>query len=249
MEAAQPTYVYGVLEPSSAAPDTPGIAGAPLHMIVSDGLAALVSDVPGEELALGREELTIHARVLEEAIKSTTVLPMRFGVVMEDEPSVKERLLGAYHDQLHEQLQDLHGQVELRLRAIYEEQPLMGEILREDQDVRRLREELKGAPEDATYYGRIRLGELIAAAVERKREADTAQILDVLEPLALATQLAEPSHERFVMGASFLVQRERVREFDDAVDSVGRAQEHRMRLKYTGPLAPASFVELDTGGA
>jgi hypothetical protein len=247
MEGSQPIYVYGVLAPSSEAPDTTGIGGGSLHTIVSDGLAALVSDLPGEELVLGREELTTHAHVLEEAIKSGTVLPMRFGVVMEDEPSVRERLLGTYHDQLQEQLEELQGKVELRLRAIYEEQPLMSEIVREDQDVARLREELKGAPEDATYYGRIRLGEMIAAAVERKREADTVQILDALEPLALATQLAEPSHERFVMGASFLVERDQVGEFDEAVDRIGRAQQHRMRLRYTGPLAPASFVELSTG--
>lgn len=249
MQGARPTYVYGVLAPDCEPPDTTGIGGASLYTVESDGLAALVSSMPGEELALGREELTAHARVLEEVIRDTTVLPMRFGVVMEDEPAIKARLLDAHREELRQQLTDLAGKVELRLRAIYEEQRLMAEIVREDQDVARLRAGLKDAPEDATYYERIRLGELVASAIERKREADTTQILDALTPLALATALAEPSHERFVMGASFLVERARIPEFDDAVDEIGRAQRERMRLKYTGPLPPHSFVELTAGEA
>jgi hypothetical protein len=37
--------------------------------------------------------------------------------------------------------------------------------------------------------------------------------------------------------------------FDDAVDEIGRAQADRMRLKYTGPLPPHSFVKLRTAEA
>jgi hypothetical protein len=35
--------------------------------------------------------------------------------------------------------------------------------------------------------------------------------------------------------------------FDAAVDEIGRTEADRMRLKYTGPLPPHSFVQLRTG--
>ena len=112
----------------------------------------------------------------------------------------------------------------------------------------RLRESLRGAPEDATYYGRIQLGELVARAIERKRERDAAAIMDALAPLALAAELAPPPHERIVLNASFLVESSRLAEFDAAVERVGETQGGRMRFKYTGPLPPHSFVTIAAEG-
>jgi hypothetical protein len=237
-------YVYGVLASSAQAPAGGGIAGAPLELVAKDGIAALVSDLPEGELMMGREAMTVHARVLEEALSHGTVLPMRFGIVMAGAVTVRDDLLDAHGEELRRQLADLDGKVELKLRATYEEERLMREVVREDNDVARLRESLRGAPDDAAYYGRIELGELIARAVERKRERDAAEIVDELKPFALAIDLAAPTHERIVLSASFLVERRRMNEFDAAVDRIGTERRDRMRFKYTGPLPPHSFVEL-----
>jgi hypothetical protein len=244
--AEQATYVYGVLSADHEPPKIEGIGGAPLQALTSDGIAALVSDMSNHELKLGREEMTTHARVLEEALLTGTVLPMRFGVVMAGEPAVKSALLDAHLDELKQQLSEMAGKVELRVRAVYDEQNLMREVVQEDQDIARLRDSLRGAPEDATYYGRIQLGEMVAKAVERKRDGDAAQLLDILTPLALAIHAGEPNNERIVLNASFLVERADMAEFDEAVDEIGRTQADRMRLKYTGPLPPHSFVRLRT---
>ncbi len=235
-------YVYGVVAASASVPSRAGIADAQLELIASNGIAALVSSVPGGELRMGREAMTTHARVLEEAYALGTVLPMRFGVVMAGSNEICAELLDAHHAELVGQLEDYAGKAELKLRATYEEDAVLREVVREDQDVARLRNSLRGAPEDATYYGRIELGELIAKAIERKRVVDANQIMESLSPLALAVEVAEPSHERIVLNASFLVEQVRIDEFDSIVDRVGRAQAERMRMKYTGPLPPHSFV-------
>jgi len=73
-----------------------GIGGAPLQLIAGEGAAALVSDLPEAELRVGREELTVHARVLERALAQGTVLPMRFGVVMAGEAAVRRHVLDAH---------------------------------------------------------------------------------------------------------------------------------------------------------
>jgi hypothetical protein len=236
-------YIYGVVRSSAEVPAHAGIGGAELGLVSADGLAALVSDAPEGELTMGREAMTTHARVLEAAHSLGTVLPMRFGVVM-DGDEVTHRLLEAHHDELLGQLQEFEGKAELKLRATYEEDPLLREIVSEDQDVARLRESLRGAPEDATYYGRIQLGELVSRAIERKRERDAAAIMEALAPLALDAELTPPPHERIVLSASFLVETSRLPEFDAAVDQVGERQGGRMRFKYTGPLPPHSFVTI-----
>lgn len=237
-------YVYGVIPASAAPPARSGIGGAAVETIASDATAAIVSDVSGDDLEAGREELMIHAQVLEEALEGGVVLPLRFGAVMADADSVRRELLERHDDALRAQLAELEGKVELRLRAVFEETALMGEVVRENPEIAELREALRGQDDDATYYERIRLGELVAGAVERKLEAEGQQILDALAPLALAVDRGELGHERVALNASFLVERERIAEFDEAVDEIGRVSEGRVRLKYTGPLPAHSFVEL-----
>jgi hypothetical protein len=79
-----PHYVYGIVKANAKPPTECGIAQAPLRIIAGEAAAALVSDLPGGEVRLGREEMLAHARVLEAAIANGTVLPMRFGIVMSD---------------------------------------------------------------------------------------------------------------------------------------------------------------------
>lgn len=244
MHGATAKYVYGVMSSSSEPPAESGIGGAALELIESDGLAALVSDAADGELRMGREEILVHAKVLEHALARGTVLPMRFGVVMPDVSAVRSQLLDAHRDELASQLVQLEGKVELTVRATYEEDALMREVVSEDPDVQRLRASLRGAPEDATYYQRIELGELVAGAVERKRERDANGILDALAPLALDVRVAQPAHERVGLSASFLVDRDRIKDFDGAMESVAATEADRMRFKYVGPLPPYSFVEL-----
>lgn len=242
-------YVYGVV-PASAVPRVggSGIGGSAVHTVSGDGAAALVSDVPDEELVAGRDELMVHARVLEEAFAEAIVLPMRFGMVMAGEDGVRRDLLDLHREELLSQLERFEGKVELRVRASYEEAALMREVVLEDTEIARMREGLKDQPEDATYYERIRLGEMVAQAVEQKRSQDAQRILDALEPLSLAIDISELTHERVAVNASFLVERGRLEEFDRAVDEIGRSESGRMRLKYTGPLPPHSFVELSMAG-
>lgn len=237
-------YVYGIVSESVGPPDLPGIGGAPVRVIEGSGASALVSAVGSEELRMGRSEALAHARVLEAALANGTVLPMRFGVVMDGADDVRRRLLAGHDDALREQLQRFADKVEVNLRVVYDEPALMRQVVATEPEVTRLREALRGKPDDATYFDRIRLGELIARAVERIREADAQALLDTLGPLTAGVSVADPSHERVVMTASFLIERARLATFDQTLDRIAAEQAERMRFKYTGPLPPHSFVEL-----
>jgi hypothetical protein len=237
-------YVYGVVDAGAELPEGTGIAGAPLRLIASGSAAALVSELPDEELRFGREEAMTHARVLESALAHGTVLPMRFGVVVSSPDEVRERVLSGHAEELSAQLEQLEGKVEMSVRAVYEEEPLMREIVESHPEIARRRDGLRGQPEDATYYERIGLGEMVAGAIERTREQDANTLLELLSPLALAVEIGEPSHERVALSASFLLDRQQLGKFDDTLEEVARAQAGRMRFKLTGPLPPHSFVQL-----
>ncbi len=237
-------YVYGVVHASAVPSARPGIGGSGVELIAFGGIAAIVSALPERNIDAGRTALMIHAEVLDDALSGGVVLPMRFGVVMADAEAVRRDLLERYHDALLSQLAELEGTVELRLRAVFEEAAVVGEVVHEDPEIARLRDSLQGRDESATYYDRIRLGEMVAVAVARKCQAEGQEILRELAPLALAVDPGEVGHERVALNASFLVRRDRVADFDEAVDEIGRKREGRLRLKYTGPLPAYSFAAL-----
>ena len=238
-------YVYGVVRArSKSSPKLKGINGKPLRVVASGGVGALTSDVPDGPLEAGREELLAHSRVLEQAIRRGVVLPMRFGVVMPTESSVRHDLLEAHREELERQLDEMDGKVEVNIKGLYEEQSVLREVIEEKPEVAKLRDSLQGKPEDATYYERIRLGELVAEVLTEKRAVDQQRAVDRLAEHAIAVDVGEPMHERMAVNASFLIDQDRIADFDRAVDELGSEEAQRIRFRYTGPLPPHSFVEL-----
>jgi hypothetical protein len=238
-------YVYGVVRADRGSrKKQSGINDEPVKVVTHEGVGALTSDVPSDFVEAGRDELLTHSRVLERALEDGVVLPMRFGVVMPDEGSVRDELLEPHRAELEAQLDEMEGKVEINIKGIYEEEAVLREVLAENPEVAELREAIQGKPEDATYYERIRLGELVAEGLTGKRVDDEREIVDRLLACALAVEVGEPVHERMAVNASFLVERDRLERFDRAVDQLGEDQARRIRLKYTGPLPPHSFVEL-----
>ncbi|TMM19404.1 MAG: GvpL/GvpF family gas vesicle protein [Actinobacteria bacterium] len=245
---AKPKYVYGVTPRTASALRGTGIRRRRLHAIEDGQLAAIVSDAPEGDIQAGREELLTHARVLGRARAQGVVLPMRFGVVMPDEDAVRRELLEEYRDELLLQLREVDGKGELRLRAVYDEDALMKEIVEAHSDIAALSAALRGRPADALYYERIELGQKVARAVEQAAIVDLSAIVDALEPLAVAVQVGEPDHEHVAANVSFLVEDAQIPAFDQAVDALGRQNAGRLTFKYTGPLPPYSFVELPAHG-
>jgi hypothetical protein len=237
-------YVYAVVPSRAPAPTGNGIGRRRLRTVTAGEVAAIVSDAPAGEIQADREDLMAHSRVVEKALGRASVLPMRFGVVMPDADSVREQLLEEFHDELLAQLVELEGKVELHVQAVYEEEVLLREVLQAHPELRARGAALRGHPEDATYYERIELGQLVAQAAESARELDAAAILEALEPLAVAIDVGSPGHERVAAQVAFLVEAARLEEFDAVVDDLGRRNQGRLRFKYTGPLPAYSFVRL-----
>lgn len=229
-------HVFGVVHA-----DTAG-APAGARLIGHRELAALVSEAAG---ATPSAVLREHWRILEEAAATTTVLPLRFGTVMPGDREVVDQLLAPAHDELVARLQELAGKVQLTVKAFYEQEALMRGVVETSPPVARLRERVRGLPEAAAYYERIRLGELVAAEVEKARERDAVLMLERLEPLACASSREPISHPEAAMSAAFLVERERVDAFSEAVARLAEEVAGRIRLRYVGPLPPYSFTEGD----
>src|ERR671934_113558 len=243
--AVRPLYVYGVTWAAAAREEAAaGIGEADVSPVLSNGLAALTSPLLNPHVRARRRELLAHSEVLAAALARGTVLPLSFGTVFESEEAVVRDFLVPRRDELRRLLRELEGRVELRVKAFYREEAILAEIVRGNPRIARLRETVRTASQAATYGLRIDLGELVAAQLGARSRRDAEAILDRLRPLSLAVDVDEEPIEHQVLRASFLVERKRVRAFDEAMDELARSQDGRIHFKYVGPLPPHSFVSL-----
>jgi hypothetical protein len=236
-------YVYGLVPAATQLPEgLEGLGPSGRVWTVEHGdVAAVVGDVP-EDRPLGtRADLLAHERVVDGLAEVTAVLPMRFPAVVE-ESGVVEELLAPNHDRFAADLAELEGRVQFALKGRYQQDVVVREVVEGDDEIGALSERVRELPEDASYYDRVRLGELIVAALEKRREEEAAQMLERLRPFAVETVPHTPAQPDEVVDAAFLVERTKQQEFEDAVENLGRDLDGRVRMRLLGPLAPYDFV-------
>ena len=134
------------------------------------------------------------------------------------------------------------------MKAFYRPDVVLGEIVRTNPRIARLREATRGRPEAATHAARLELGTAVAAELEARARRDAAAILDELRRLAVDVRVDETPIEHQVVRASLLVARWDVAAVDAAMDDLARRHAGRIDFKYVGPLAPHSFVSLSPAG-
>lgn len=239
--ATAATYVYGVVRGGSlSSVSSDGVAGVPVAIVDCGDVAALVSDLPTAELRVRRNDLRRHLDVIEEAFRSTTILPCRFGTVLDSRENVRGELLDASRDRLLSGLAQLDGRVQLNVKATYDQELLLREVVTRSPEIARLREATL-ALGDAAYGEQLRLGELVAAAVADERDADARRILVALSHKADDVAIDEPPPEA-ALKASFLVSRDHLGAFDDELEEIAAAEQPRLRFEVIGPLPPTAFA-------
>jgi hypothetical protein len=182
--------------------------------------------------------------VLSQAIERGTTVPIRFGMVMDNDDVVRERLLARHAEELGHLLRTLDGHVQMMVKAFYAEDALLQDVLAAHPDLARESAALAQRPEVETHAARVRLGELLANAVEARRAEVESALLDRLAPVGTDIRIEPATSERLALNAQILVHRDRCAALDEVVRELGTALDGVLAFRYVGPLPPYSFADL-----
>ena len=237
-------YVYGVTR-SRERPSirVPGVAGSPVRAVCRADLAALVTRLD-RPLAATAQDVRAHWQVLLETMEQTAILPMRFGVMMDNDQAVREMLLAQNRARLAARLDDLHGMVQVTVKGRYNQDLILAHIASSPHLVR-LRDRVRASPGGGTLLQQIQLGELVVSELARQRELDAAEALAALEPASAGARVEIATGDDAAFNLSFLVASDRRRRFDRAVGRLRARCLPRIEIRYLGPLPPFSFVDAD----
>jgi Gas vesicle synthesis protein GvpL/GvpF len=218
-----------------------GLAKRGVKLVASDGLGALVQAVPDEPARATRRALLAHAEIVEDAFESMTILPMRFGVLFPDEDAVRATVLEPNREFLEELLERHSTTAELTLKAWYDQDAVLAELVATTPRLARMRESYR---ERTSMERGMALGEETAAHLSARRDRDADRILRTIEPLALDMRVGEVGLEGGVVSLSLLVERDRVGEVEEWLEALSRDLSPPIHFKLVGPLPPYSFVDV-----
>jgi hypothetical protein len=238
-------YVYGILPGDiELASDIPGVGDPPgeVRVVHSADLAALVSEVDLSRPLGSPEDLAAHKEILDASAADAPVLPMRFGAILASEDAVAHELLEEHRDELAGALEELDGLAEYVVKGRYVEQAILNEVLTENNDAARLRDQMRGADPDATRDARIQLGEIINNAITQKREQDTRALGNAMTDHCEASLVRDPTHELDAVHVAFLVRVDQEKDIEDVVNDLSAKWEGRVQLRLLGPMAAYDFV-------
>ncbi|KQV98064.1 GvpL/GvpF family gas vesicle protein [Streptomyces sp. Root369] len=236
------TYVYGITHTSqpSLPDDVDGVGDPPrpVRILRQGELAAIVSDAP-EELRPKRRDLLAHQRVLDAAGEGGVVLPIRFASISPDDSTVTT-VLAERADHLLERLRVLDGKTEYNLKASHDEEAVLRLVVADNDEIRALAKANREAG-DGAHQDKVRLGEMVAAALQTREAADAELLQQELGTAAEAVSVGPPS-TGWLANLSFLIDRSSAEQFLSAVDQLRRHHPH-LELRVNGPLPPYSFVD------
>lgn len=236
-------YVYGVIEPDlEVVPGRVGVADAPVELVREGSIAALVSRIDLDRRLDEPENLFAHKELLDATAADAPVLPFRFGAVLDSRDAVVDELMRPHEEEFAKALRQLDGETQYVVQARYVEKAVLREILAENREATRLRERIGREPEESAGSLRIALGEIINAEVEQKRDADTQALIEVLEPVTVATAIRPPTHEFDAAHVAILERVEQHSDVEEKLTALAQSWADRATMRLLGPMAPYDFV-------
>ncbi|PSK91893.1 gas vesicle protein GvpL/GvpF [Haloactinopolyspora alba] len=242
---AQPAagYVYAIVPAGARTPtDLAGLDGRPVQVIGHGSVGAVVGAVRSDRTFGRRADLLAHRQVVDTFAERVPVMPVRFGSVVAGSAEIVGELLAPNVEYFADVLASLAGRRQFVVRARYDEASVLAEVVSENPDIAALRERTRELPEHAGWADRVRLGELVSAALEAKREVDGRTVLDHLDPHVAERNVRSATGVDDLIHVALLVDEERRTEFEDAAERVAAALSGRATVQLMGPAAPYDFT-------
>ena len=244
-EALEGKYVYCIIRNDRSREfGEIGIGGgARVYTVNHNDLAAVVSDTPIVIYDPMRENVLAHEFVNETVMREFTLIPMSFGTVFRSDNDVMALLKSTYQA-FTDVLDKMQDKIEFGLKILWDRDKVVAAIERENDEIRRLKDEITRNAASSTYFARMQLGRLVEAAMEEASNRYVTHVHEQLKDVSVASRSNKVIGDRMILNAAFLVERKAEKAFDEKVKEISRQYEDLLTFKYTGPWPPYNFVNI-----
>ena len=214
---------------------TLGISAAPVRVLKSENLSALVSDLDADSVPVTRDNALAHAAVVRSVLDHTTPLPCRFGTIVTEQQL--HSYLSTHKPRLENKLATLRGCVEMSVKIIWETSA-------EEQPDKHDKAEASEQGVGTSFLAEKRR-QLMG---DEQRAAEATKIStwlhEHLSGLIRDEQVTVRPADRLVLSAAHLIERDKITPYRAKVAETCRNRPE-LHFLLSGPWPPYSFANIE----
>ncbi|HBW38548.1 GvpL/GvpF family gas vesicle protein [Desulfosporosinus sp. BICA1-9] len=234
-------YGYGIIRAKSIEVESLklGPKQEPPCLIVEGELGMLCAKIEDDSMATAtRESMSLYTEVLCQVIKHTTVVPLRFGTLFDQEEEI-HMVLKKEKKRYFRFLTNLDNKIEVELKVWWKKESFQDTMMKNKRLGRWKKAIERG---EGQGYDVVEFGKATMEVADYERKELEKSFLATLRPLADEWLVKDPMDEFQAFDGVFLVERQKEEDFDQAVGTLYEKYSATMIFKYTGPWAPHHFV-------
>lgn len=194
-----------------------------------------------EEIA---RNLLKHQQIIESIMQKFSIVPFRFGTTLRDKEEVV-LMLSKGNRLIKDILERVRDKIEVNVTVTWQNFPLFLKEIGEEEDIRRIKEQLLSVPSEATLEEKMKVGFLVKKRLDEKKEKYRAQILEAVKAMTLDMKIQDSKEDSVVLNGAFLIPRQEWEKMENALEKLNRDFEEKLHFRCVAPLAPYSFFTLE----
>lgn len=247
----QANYCFGVIEFDSSQKFVSiedGTLGK-VYAVPFRDIACVVSDYKENSFDMEVKEdvarkLVSHQKVIEKVMNGYSIIPIKFGTLIEDREGVRKFLEIGYTE-FKRSLRNLNKNIELDVAALWNDwNEVVKSVVAEEESIRNLKEEIEKKPHKENLSDRIRIGNMIKTALDKKKEELQKEMLEFIfsQVKVEKTKKHDVLKDEMIFNCAFLIEKNREDEFDRALEELNRRCDESVQFRCVGPLPLYSFA-------
>lgn len=242
-------YTYGIIKTNEAQMfGEIGIGNGTdsnVYSIMFKDIAAVVSLSPLTTYdSLNKEkvvkDLATHQLVIEKVMQHFTIIPVKFGTMVETEGEVIKFLEQGYA-LLNNELDKAKGKIELDVVVWWDLEKILAALPQHHEQIQAKQQEIAMKGEQMNEEEKIILAHLIEQALKTEKARYQQVILQTLKQEAVDVCLHDSAGDRMILNTAFLLEKTNEGSFDLAVRNLDQKLENTVNFRVVGPLPPYSF--------
>ncbi len=242
-------YIYGIIKTNE--PQMFGEIGIgdeiayKVYSIMFKDIAAIVSRSPLTTYdSLNKEkvikDLANHQLVIEKVMQHFTIIPVKFGTMVETEDEVVKFLEQGYA-LLSNELDKAKGKIELDVVVWWDLQKILAALPEHNEQIQAKQQEIALKGEQVSEEEKIILGHFIEQTLKTEKDRYQQVILQTLKQEAVEVCLHDSAGDKMILNTAFLLEKKNEGSFDLAVRNLDQKLENTVNFRVVGPLPPYSF--------
>jgi len=192
-----------------------------------------------------------HIRIISNIMKSSTVIPFKFGTIYNSEKNIK-KMIERYSKEFKENLNYLKNKEEWSLKIYCDLKKFNDKIIKDNYKINQLDNEIRESSPGKAYILKKKRKDLISNESERKLNEYGQNCFDDLKKVSYNTKISNllpkevtEKQNDMILNTAYLITKDKVKNFINIIEKLqNKYNDYGLEFDYSGPWPSYNFIDI-----